>query len=210
MLKNQTVKPTVMEFTAFKKKDHVTDDELLQAVIQFEEAFLSQQKGVLFHCLVRNYKNEYANVIFADNMDTLNEMVKHIEGNVSVSRFFDLIDNKSVRMNFHQIQKSDFEIPTHFTCIECGTFKLQTPLPLNHILKLSDTIEQQYLNKTENTQGHFIGTISDEVYSEITFGKTFAKTKEICLGYVGNPYCQPLLNIADPKSMDLDFWYLIG
>ena len=57
-----------MEFTSFKKRENVTDDELLFAVLKFETV-LVQQKGIIFHCLVRNYSNDYANVLFADSIE---------------------------------------------------------------------------------------------------------------------------------------------
>jgi hypothetical protein len=57
-----------MEFAIFKKKETVTDDELINAVLKFETV-LSKQSGIIFHCLVRNFKNEYANVIFAEKME---------------------------------------------------------------------------------------------------------------------------------------------
>lgn len=199
-----------MEFTSFKKKDHVSDDELLQAVLQFEEHFLTLQEGVIFHCLVRNYKNEYANVLFADHMDTMNAMFKSVHENDAANRFFDLIEEGSVTMNFNQIQKEDFKIPKDFSCVEYGTFSLRSPKPLEELITISDNIENHYLNTTENTQAHFIGTISDTLFSEVTFGKTLAKTKEVCYGYTENIHCKPLLDAADPESMQLDFWYLIA
>ena len=45
---------------------------------------------------------------------------------------------------------------------------------------------------------------------EITIGETLGKTKEICFGYFNNPYCKPLLDMADETTMELDFWYLIA
>lgn len=62
-----------MEFTSFKKKEHITDDEILFAVLKFEEV-ISKQNGLVFHCLVRNYDNEYANVLFAESIQNLKEL----------------------------------------------------------------------------------------------------------------------------------------
>lgn len=59
-----------MEFTSFSKKKNVTDDELINAVLKFETV-LAKQSGVIFHCLVRNFKNEYANVLFVSDFEDL-------------------------------------------------------------------------------------------------------------------------------------------
>ncbi|WBX71178.1 hypothetical protein [Tenacibaculum retecalamus] len=210
MIKKDRTNAKVMEFTSFKKKENVTDDELIQAVIQFENSFLANQEGILFHCLVRNFNNEYANVLFADNMDTINNLFKEAENNDSTKHFFSLIEDESVKITIHQIEKENFRVPTHFSCIEHGTFSLKDNNDYKNLINVSNTIEKEYLNKLENTKAHFIGTVSDNLYSEITFGETLGKTKEACFGYMENNFCKPLLEMADETSMKLDFWYLIA
>jgi hypothetical protein len=66
-----------MEFKSFKKKETVTDDELINAVMKFETA-LGNQSGVIFHCLVSNFKNEYANVLFVEDLEHLHSLIKEI------------------------------------------------------------------------------------------------------------------------------------
>jgi hypothetical protein len=198
-----------MEFTSFKKKETVTDDELINAVLKFETV-LAKQNGVVFHCLVRNFKNEYANVLFATEIDDL----KKLEGNVmnlsEAQDFFKLIDEQSITMTFHKILKDDFEVPNHFSCIECGTFALKNKDENHKLLTISESIEKEYLNTFENTKAHFIGSVQENKFSEITIGKTYGKTKEICFGYMTNQFCKSLLEMADEATMELDFWYLIA
>ncbi len=210
MIKKREKNAGVMEFTSFKKKESVTDDELIQAVIQFEALFLANQDGVLFHCLVRNFNNEYANVLFVDNMDSLNKLLETANKNDSAKHFFSLIENESVNMIFHKIEKENFIIPEYFSCVEHGTFSLKNKDKFDNLIKVSNTIEKEYLNKTENTKAHFIGTISENIYSEVTFGETLGKTKESCFGYIENVFCKPLLEMADETTMKLDFWYLVA
>lgn len=202
----------VMEFTCFKKKENVTDDELIQAVIQFETSFLANQEGVLFHCLVRNFNNEYANVLFADTMGSLNKLLEAANSNNSANHFFSLIENESVQMTFHEIEKENFFIPENFSCVEHGTFSLKNKNKdeFERLIKVSNTIEKEYLNKLENTKAHLIGVVAENVYSEITFGQTLGKTKEACFGYMENVYCKPLMEMVDESTMKLDFWYLIA
>lgn len=210
MISKNNYSAKVMEFTMFKKKDHVTDDEILQAVLAFETKFLNNQEGIIFHCLVKNDKNEYANVLFADDMETIHKMMKNVHQSQEANTFFELIKEESVQMNFNHILKEDFIVPQHFSCVEYGRFELNSGENKMNLLKASQTIEDHYLNKNKNTQGHFIGCLSDEVYTEVTFGETLGKTKEVCLGYTENEYCKALLNMANPESMHLDFWYLIA
>lgn len=210
MIKKREKNAGVMEFTSFKKKESVTDDELIQAVIQFETSFLANQEGVLFHCLVRNFNNEYANVLFTDNMDSPNKLLEAANKNDSAKHFFSLIDNESVDMIFHKIEKEIFMIPEYFSCVEHGTFSLKNKNRFDDLVKISNTIEKEYLNKMENTKAHFIGTVSENLYSEVTFGETLGKTKEACFGYMENVFCKPLLEMADETTMKLDFWYLIA
>ena len=196
-----------MEFTSFKKKDSITDDELINAVLKFETV-LSKQSGVIFHCLVRNFKNEYANVLFVTEIDDLKELEEKVMQLSEAQDFFKLIDEHSVKMAFHKILKDDFEVPNHFSCVECGTFSLKNE---NHkLLTISESIEKEYLSTFENTMAHFIGSLKENRYSEITIGKTLGKTKEVCFGYMSNQFCKPLLEMADETTMELDFWYLIA
>ncbi|MFD2037519.1 hypothetical protein ACFSKL_22185 [Belliella marina] len=196
-----------MEFTSFKKKETVTDDELINAVLRFETV-LGKQSGVISHCLVRNFKNEYANVLFVTEFDDLKKLEKNMMQLQEAQDFFSLIDEQSVKMTFHKILKDDFQVPDHFSCVECGTFALKNESDNLKLLTISEGIEKEYLDTFENTKAHFIGSIKGNRFSEITIGETLGKTKEICFGYFNNPFCKQLLEIADEKTMELDFWYL--
>ncbi|MEN5086183.1 hypothetical protein ABE426_06905 [Sphingobacterium faecium] len=87
----------VVEFTRFRKKKDVSDDELLLAVLKFETT-LSLQQGLVFHCLVRNYDNEYANVLFSESIQCLKDLENHIGDLPEVKNFFNLIEPKSVQV----------------------------------------------------------------------------------------------------------------
>lgn len=78
------------------------------------------------------------------------------------------------------------------------------------IMKNKDSSFVKDYTDAENTQAHFIGALVENKFSEVTFGKTLAKTKQICFGYFENLYGLELLNLADKESMELDFWYLIA
>lgn len=198
-----------MEFTTFRKKENVTDDELLMAVLGFEQV-LSKQNGIVFHCLVRNYSNQYANIVLASSMDVVKSLERDLGGHPQVQEFFELIDMTTVNIEYHEIHKQEFCVPVHFSCIEKGLFSLKDPQDFKRLISISGSIEKGYLDDFENTQGHFIGVTGENRYSEITFGQSLAQTKKICTGYFEKPICLELLNMADEKTMELDFWYVIA
>lgn len=199
-----------MEFTSIDKKEGVTDDELIQSAMQFEQLFLQQFDGILFHCLVRNLNGSYANVLLADDKTTLEELSKHINGNEVVQNFFDKIDNDSVKMSFSKIEKEGVTPPVNFSCVEYGTFALKDASTVEQLLESSKQIETHYLAQNDNTKAHFISTINENLFAEVTFGATLGKTKEVCMGYLENEQCKPMLALADADSMELDFWMLVA
>lgn len=198
-----------MEFTSFKKKETVTDDELMAAVQKFETV-LNKQNGIIFHCLVRNFKNEYANVIFVENIKHLHLLSEQMGSIPEAKEFFGLIEMETVKMIFHEILKDNFQVPQGFSCVEHGTFTLKPASTFEGLKKVSNELETNYLNTFDNGLEHFVGKVKDNVASEIAFGKTYAKTKEICYGYYNTPFGTALLNLADTETFDLDFWYVIA
>ena len=85
-----------MEFAVFKKKDNITDDELINTVLTFEKNFLSRQKGIIFHCLVRNFENEYANLMFVENESILKKIQEKAFQDNSAMAFFQTMQEDSI------------------------------------------------------------------------------------------------------------------
>lgn len=210
MIRVNNASAKAMEFTSFRKNENTTDDDLMKAVLEFETEFLAKQEGVIFHCLVRNFDDEYANVLFAKDKESLHALEKAAHNDAYAGKFFGMLDMASGQMSFHDIGKDNFTVPEHFSCVEFGSFSLKGNNNFQDLRRVSDKIEENYLSQFDNTQAHFIGQLGDNVYSEVTMGKTLGNTKEICMGYIGNPVCQPMLEMADEKSMKLEFWYVIA
>ncbi|MBW3466629.1 hypothetical protein [Arthrospiribacter ruber] len=198
-----------MEFTSFKKKETVTDDELMAAVQKFETV-LNKQNGIIFHCLVRNFKNEYANLLFVEEINHLHLLSEQMGSIPEAKDFFDLIEMQTVKMIFHEILKDNFQVPQGFSCVEHGTFSLKPDSTFEALKKASNELETNYLNTFDNSLEHFVGKVKNKVVSEIAFGKTYAKTKEICYGYYNTPFGKALLNLADTETFDLDFYYVVA
>lgn len=202
--------PKVMEFASFEIKDTTTEDELIYAVLAFEEKFLINQKGILFHCLVKNQQKTYANVLFAENEEALMRIQQSANQEQIAKDFFSLIKVDSVKMNIHSIEKNDFEIPKHFSCVEHGTFLLKSTSSLENLKANSDKLESLYLNDFTNSKGHFIGSLENNIFSEVAFGETLGKTKQICYGYLNNDIGLKFLSLLDDTSMNLDFYYVLA
>ncbi|EPH11009.1 hypothetical protein HMPREF9713_02135 [Myroides odoratimimus CCUG 12700] len=209
MIRVSNASVCAMEFTSFRKKATVSDDELLFAVARFERQ-LTQVDGLVYHCLVRNYDNEYANVLFANSMEVIKTLEAVIGNTKETQDFFSMVDTSTVQVEYHEISKPNFTVPTYFGCIENGKFSLKDTTQTSTLLSASDAVEQSYLNAFENTKGHFISTRGDNQYSEIVLGHTLGNTKEICYGYFGNEACLSLLDLIDECSMHLGFWYVVG
>lgn len=210
MIRVSSLSPKAIEFTSFRKKEGLTDDELINAVMELENHFLAKQEGIIFHCLVRNFANEYANVLFVREMESLEQLEKAVGDNPYAHAFFSLMETEGIKMNFHHIGKENFELPDHFSCVEWGTFRLKDGYNYNDLRKAAENTEQHYLNSFSNTLAHFTGSGGDNIFSEVTLGQTLGQTKKICMGYLENPVCQTFLNMADEKTMDLDFWYVVA
>jgi len=208
---NQAI-PTLMEFTTFAKANDVTDEELIDLVMNFERDYLKKQSGLSFHCLVRNLKGEYANLLFADNIESIKNIEQGFSSNDSAKKFMAAINLQTAKVRYHEILDKNFQVPTGFTCFEHGTFSPNSAVDFSEsrLLSVSKQIEEDYLNTFENSLGHFIGKVDDKTYSEITFGKTLGRTREICYGYFNIEAGKQMMAMLDPKTTDLDFWYLIA
>ncbi len=212
MLRENDNTPKAMEFTVFSKARGVKDEDLINAVMQFEKEYITQQEGVIFHCLVRNLNGDYANLVFADDMGSLKNLPKGFMDSDVCKQFLECVDKDTVKMHHHTIMKDNFVIPDNFACFEHGTFVIKKDIGFTEdkMLTIADTLEKQYLNDFDNSRGHFMGKLDDETYSELAFGRTLGKTREICYGYFGVDAGLQLMDLYDPESTELNFWYLIA
>jgi len=212
MIRLRNKSPKVMEFTKFEKAENVTDEDLITSLMTFEKEYLSKQEGIIFHCLVRNLKGEYANLLFADTMNSLKNIEEGFMENDASKNFMGNINPQTVKIHYHEILKENFQVPENFACFEHGTFVIKKDIDFTekNMLSISNKIETEYLNTFDNSLGHFMGKINKETYSELAFGKTLGKTREICYGYFGIDAGMELLNLYVPEKVDLDFWYLIA
>lgn len=113
-------------------------------------------------------------------------------------------------MKIHKIEKENFVIPESFACIEHGTFQLKEAVTLKDLKSKSETLERDYLEHFSNSKAHYVGSLGDIVFSEIAFGETLGKTKQICYGYLENKVGLEFLGLLDEKTMELDFYSVLA
>lgn len=209
MIKVKNLSASVMEFTRFRVKENTTESDLLKAITDFEALFLNLQNGIVFHCLAKNNKGEYANFLLAENTTVLMAIEKDITSNPGALSFLNLIDRESVEIHYLNIEKESLFVPDVFSCIEFGIFALREG-NLQELLAVSDSIEKNYLSRFPNTKLHFIGSHPDDIYAEVTFGVSTEETQQICAGYMADLYCLPLMEMLDDTRLSLDFWDVIA
>ena len=203
---------SVMGFARYQKRQGVSADELIDAALTWQTEFLANQAGIAFHAFLGNTRGGFADAILAVDGKAFEEMSLRHSETESSKALMNLLDLPSVRLCRSLILKDSVFPPEDFSCIEFGTFRMKpgTMATEDTVRRASNHIEQTYLTGSASTRLRFVGKIDEKTYCEVAFGNTLAETRRVCRGYVGHPDCQPLLELFDPESVDLDFWYVLA
>lgn len=212
MLRKNLGPVTMMGFARYKKKENIDTADLISAVRDWQLSFLDTQKGIAMHCFLGNLKGEFADAVMAIDEASFAEMSKHHSDAPSSKVFMEMIDMESLILTPNILLADNVEVPTDFSCIEFRTFKPNSEIQFSEttMLNASARIESEYLAQFKETRAHIIGKIDADTYSEISFVETEGAAREICSGYMGNPICEELLAMFDPKTVDLDFWHVLA
>lgn len=202
----------VMGFARYEKLPVVEPERLIEACLRWRAEFLDPQPGILKHWLLGNLKGGFADAMLVKDDAAFDAMSAAHCDDPSSQAFMKLIDVATIRLAKSAVLKRLITVPTGFSCIEFGTF---SPLAEHRaceaaLLDASAAVERDYLAAKPETVAHFIGKIDDSTYAEISFMETLGTARAICDGYHGNPACMRLLSMCDPKSVDLDFWYVLA
>lgn len=203
---------SVAGFARYEKRAEAETGRLIDAALTWQEEFLHPMDGILFHAFLGNLRGGFADVILARDDARFDAMLSaHMEA-PSARAFMALLDTDSIRLSRNRILKPVASPPSDFSCVEFGTFAIADGAKADEpdVLAISDRIEAEYLDRHDNTRLHFIGRGGEGRFCEVTFGRSLGETKRLCEGYVGHPVCQPLLDLCDPASVDLDFWFVLA
>ncbi|WP_421781951.1 hypothetical protein [Kiloniella litopenaei] len=200
-----------MGFARYEKRDGVETAEIIEAALNWRHDFLSTQEGIAMHCFLGNDKGHFADAIMARDHQSFMAMCEAHPQAKSSQEFMALLKPDSIRLTANTILKENVTVPTNFSSIEFGTF---SPKPEvfdeGKMLEISNRIEENYLNQFTEARAHFMGKIDDTTYSEIAFVENLGMARRICNGYVQDDTCLELLDIFDPESVDLDFWFKLA
>ncbi len=199
----------VMGFARYERLERAAPEDVLAAALHWQEDFLAAQDGIVFHAFLGNLSGQFADVILACDEASFDAMSKNHPTAQSSRDFMALLDPASIRLRRNIILKDGIMPPTDFSCVEFGTFRLSESVDAtaDDVQRASDRIDATYLKGSANTRAHFVSQIDERTFSETVFGQTMAATRRICAGYVGEPDCEELLGLFDPRSVDLDFWF---
>lgn len=212
MLRKSEGPVRVMGFARYQKRADVETARLIDAALAWQETFLRPMDGILFHAFLGNLNGGFADIILARDDQSFEGMLKAYDDAESAKTFMALLEPGTVQLSHNQILKQIVSPPDTFSCVEFGTFKIADGSNASEqdVLAISERIESEYLDQSDNTRLHYIGRDAENRFCEVTFGRSLGETKRMCEGYVGHPVCQPLLDLCDPASLDLDFWYLLA
>ncbi len=203
---------SVMGFARYEKREDVETERLIDRALTWQETFLRPMEGILFHTFLGNLIGGFADIIFARDAESFDAMGAAYADAPSSSALMELLSPGTIRLSRNRVLKPVTAPPSDFSCVEFGTFEIAqgTDAGERDLLAISERIETEYLDRSDNTRLHFIGHGGENRFCEVTFGRSFGETKRMCDGYVGHPVCQPLLDLCDPASLDLDFWYVLA
>ncbi|MDB6181620.1 hypothetical protein [Paracoccus fistulariae] len=212
MLRKNIGPVTVMGFARYSAKPDVDPADLIAATRLWQRDFLAHQPGIAMHCFLGNLKGEFADAILATDEASFIAMAQEHPNAPSTRPVMDLLDRDSIRLTKNNLLGGPVPLPVEFSCVEFGTF---TPKDLKSfseeaLLDASSNVESAYLANFDEAKSHFVARVDESIYSEIAFVETSGAAREICGGYMDNKDCTPMLEMFDPKSVDLDFWHVLA
>lgn len=212
MLRKNIGPVSVMGFARYSTKPGVDPADLIAATRMWQTEFLAHQSGIALHCFLGNLKGEFADAILATDEASFIAMAQEHPKAPSTGPVIDMLDRESIRLVKNNLLGAPVPLPVDFSCIEFGTFSPMDPSSFTQegLLTASRKIENAYLSNFDEAKSHFVARVDEQTYSEIAFVESSGAAREICAGYIGNKDCTPMLEMFDPKSVDLDFWHVLA
>jgi hypothetical protein len=212
MLRKNIGPVTVMGFARYSAKPEVDPADLIAATRVWQSEFLAHQPGIAMHCFLGNLKGDFADAIFATDEASFIAMAQEHPKASSTGPVMEMLDRDSIRLAKNNLLGGPVSLPVDFSCVEFGTFSPKEPKSFTEerLLDASRKIESAYLASFEEAKSHFVARVDESTYSEIAFVETSGAAREICGGYMDNKDCTPMLEMFDPKSVDLDFWHVLA
>ncbi|MGI9283624.1 MAG: hypothetical protein ACR2PX_28950 [Endozoicomonas sp.] len=89
-----------MEFATFRLRDGVTEEQLIALSKEVDQQFLSEQKELLAHFLLKGKDGQYADVAIATTQEKAEEICDMWLHNEVTQRYLELLNHDTVDMTF--------------------------------------------------------------------------------------------------------------
>ncbi|WP_420345693.1 hypothetical protein [Pelagibius sp.] len=203
---------SVLGFARYKKREAVNASDLIEAVLDWRRGFLDHQAGIAAHCFLGNLQGHFADLILAVDQTSYDAMVQAHPQAAASQAMAALLKPESIRLTPSRILKDFPALPEDFACVEFGSFRpvAGEAFDEDRLLEVSAQIEADYLSRRPESRAHFLARIDPATYAEVAFVQNLGAAREICFGYQDNNTCRQLLEMFDPRSVDLDFWFVLA
>lgn len=93
-------------FAPIKLKEGVSESDFLRISDAFETGFVKKQKGILKRILVKDPHGNYADIVFFEDMDAIQQVVEAEKSSPEVAEFFKIIREDSGEHQVFEVLKT--------------------------------------------------------------------------------------------------------
>ncbi|AEG13025.1 hypothetical protein [Shewanella baltica] len=88
------------EFSMFRAKADVSDEQLIAACQKMEKEFLSSEEGFIRHSLLKGDSGSWADVVFTKSKEDAERICRNFMGNSACLEYLQLIEEGSANLTF--------------------------------------------------------------------------------------------------------------
>lgn len=89
-----------LEFSMFRAKPGVSDEQLIAACQKMEEDFLRGEEGFIQHALLKGDIGSWADVVFTKSKEDAERICRNFMGNSACLEYLQLIEEGSANLTF--------------------------------------------------------------------------------------------------------------
>lgn len=89
-----------------KLKPGVSDETFVKASDEFEVHFVSRQQGILKRILLKGSNGDYADLVYFEDLNAIDRVVKAEKSHPSVGEFFNLMEEDSGEHLVYEVLKT--------------------------------------------------------------------------------------------------------
>ena len=200
--------PISIEFSHTTLAPNVSQVDLCQRVLTFEQEYLSRSPDFVFHALVTDGQGRYGHLIGALNENAFAKAEADCSQTPSMQALLQALNLKELSMYRHQLLEQQFQVPKYFGAFEQGMFKAKEPQTFvtSSFVQSANAVREQYLSVHPEFLAQTVSSLGDNWYSELVFSTSKAHTEQTCMGYTKSEICQKMLQFGDPETVNLTFW----